>query len=34
MADDAIRLDTTELDADAAFAEARGIVEQSRGDAD
>ncbi|MDP4004432.1 (d)CMP kinase [Methylobacterium sp. NEAU K] len=33
MADDAVRLDTTELDADAAFDEARGIVERARGDA-
>ncbi|MCJ2069551.1 (d)CMP kinase [Methylobacterium sp. J-030] len=30
MADDAVRLDTTELDADAAFDEARAIVEQAR----
>ncbi len=30
MADDAVRLDTTELDAAAAFAEARAIVERSR----
>ena len=33
MADDAVRLDTTELDPDAAFDEARGIVERARGDA-
>ncbi|SEH89817.1 cytidylate kinase [Methylobacterium sp. 275MFSha3.1] len=33
MAEDAIRLDTTELDADAAFDEARDIVERTRGDA-
>lgn len=30
MADDAVRLDTTELDATAAFAEARAIVERTR----
>ncbi|WP_267359394.1 MULTISPECIES: (d)CMP kinase [unclassified Methylobacterium] len=30
MADDAVRLDTTELDADAAFDEARAIVERAR----
>ncbi len=33
MAADAVRLDTTELDADAAFDEARDIVERTRGDA-
>ncbi|MEE7441920.1 (d)CMP kinase, partial [Methylobacterium oryzae] len=33
MAEDAVRLDTTELDADAAFDEARDIVERTRGDA-
>ncbi|SDN14016.1 cytidylate kinase [Methylobacterium phyllostachyos] len=33
MAGDAVRLDTTELDADAAFDEARGIVERTRGSA-
>lgn len=33
MAEDAIRLDTTELDADAAFARAKGIVEAVHGDA-
>jgi CMP/dCMP kinase len=33
MAEDAVRLDTTALDADAAFDEARGIVERARGDA-
>jgi len=32
MAEDAVQLDTTELDPDAAFAEARGIVERARGD--
>lgn len=32
MADDAVRLDTTTLDPDAAFAEARSIVERARGD--
>jgi CMP/dCMP kinase len=32
MADDAVRLDTTDLDADAAFDEARAIVERARGD--
>lgn len=32
MAADAVRLDTTELDADAAFSRARGIVEHARGD--
>ncbi|GJE12977.1 MULTISPECIES: (d)CMP kinase [Methylobacterium] len=31
MADDAIRLDTTDLDANAAFDEARAIVERARG---
>jgi cytidylate kinase len=34
MADDAVRLDTTALDPDAAFDEARGIVERARGDGD
>ncbi|CAA2155559.1 Cytidylate kinase [Methylobacterium brachiatum] len=34
MADDAVRLDTTALDPDAAFDEARGIVERARGDVD
>ncbi len=33
MADDAVRLDTTELDADAAFDEAREIVDRARGGA-
>ena len=33
MADDAVRLDTTTLDPDAAFNQARGIVERARGDA-
>lgn len=33
MAEDAVRLDTTDLDADAAFARARAIVERVRGDA-
>ncbi|MCJ2143253.1 (d)CMP kinase [Methylobacterium sp. E-066] len=32
MADDAVRLDTTTLDPDAAFAEAKGVVERARGD--
>lgn len=32
MADDAVRLDTTTLDPDAAFNQARGIVERARGD--
>lgn len=30
MAEDAVRLDTTELDAAAAFAEARAIIERAR----
>lgn len=34
MANDAVRLDTTALDPDAAFDEARGIVERARGDGD
>ncbi|MCB4803520.1 (d)CMP kinase [Methylobacterium brachiatum] len=34
MADDAVRLDTTALDPDAAFDEARGIVERARCDGD
>ncbi|MCJ2086490.1 (d)CMP kinase [Methylobacterium sp. E-005] len=34
MADDAVRLDTTELDPDAAFDEARAIVERGRTDPD
>ncbi|MGU3668479.1 (d)CMP kinase [Methylobacterium sp. A49B] len=33
MAEDAVRLDTTDLDANAAFDEARAIVERARGDA-
>ncbi|TXN39804.1 (d)CMP kinase [Methylobacterium sp. WL7] len=32
MADDAVRLDTTTLDPDTAFSQARGIVERARGD--
>ena len=32
MAEDAIRVDTTDLDPDAAFDHARGIVERGRGD--